>query len=213
MQIKATKLILIGESWGGILAGSYSSNYPDRVEKTVFINPGELDITKLPDLKMDFSKTGLDSDANLKLTLLYLQPRLILANQWYKDSPKAAKAILPDGEADAFSDSATNIEKFGLVCKAENAPRQSPKGFGFWSLTKTNDTLITRNDNPIPKIQKTKIPVLFIKSECDFLSSKIIDQYKEAYSNFELVKIDGAGHAPMLEKKQEVTNSVISFLE
>lgn len=204
IQLKADKLTLIGESWGGTLAGTYSSNYPDRIEKIVLINPGELDISRLPNLETDSSKTGADSNADLKTTAMFLQPRVILANQWFKDSPKAAKTILSDGEADALFDSITNIKKFELACKAKNVPSQSSKGFGFWSFIKTNETLVSRDDNPIQKLKKTKIPVLFIKSECDFLSSKIIDQYKEAYSNFELVKIDGAGHVPYLEKKPEI---------
>jgi len=213
IQLKVDKLTLIGESWGGTLAATYSSNYPERVEKIVFINPGELDISKLPNLEVDTSKTGKDANADLKVTVQFLQPRVFLANQWFKDGPKAAKAILSDDEADAIFDSVADIKKFEVVCKAENAPKQSSKGFGFWSLIKTSDTLLTRNDNPIPKIQKTNIPVLFIKAECDFLSSKIIDQYKEAYTNFELTKIDGAGHVPYLEKKQDVTNSILKFLE
>jgi proline iminopeptidase len=214
IKIGAEKLTLLGESWGGTLASIYSSVYPENVEKIVFINPGELDISLLPDLETDYSKTGLKPELELQSILNLLNGKIFLSNRWSQSNPALAKSILSDQEADAKMDTVANIQKYSLACDAKNVPQEATSGFGFWSLMSTSTALANRNDRPIEKIKQNQyqIPILFIKSECDFLSPKIIEQYREAYSNFKLVELKGAGHVPYLENSQETTKAIEEFL-
>ena len=41
-QIKEKKIILIGHSYGGILATHFAANHPDKISKLILSSPGDL---------------------------------------------------------------------------------------------------------------------------------------------------------------------------
>jgi pimeloyl-ACP methyl ester carboxylesterase len=56
-QLQASKMILIGHSWGSTLAASYTAKYPGRVAKVIFYSPGPIWNVPLEMRKADHSRT------------------------------------------------------------------------------------------------------------------------------------------------------------
>lgn len=56
------KVLLIGESWGGMFATQYINEYPQRVAGAVLIEPGPLDGTTMERLKDDMFDIDLQSE-------------------------------------------------------------------------------------------------------------------------------------------------------
>ena len=51
-----------------------------------------------------------------------------------------------------------------------------------------------------PLLKANNVPVLIIKSECDYVVWEITYKYKPVFPNSILLYFNGAGHMPYLEK-------------
>ncbi|MEI2624283.1 MAG: alpha/beta fold hydrolase [Giesbergeria sp.] len=83
-QIGAEKVILVGTSWGSVLAAYYLEAYPDHVEKVVFMSPGILGDRK--NVRYDYSRTASSQDDSILLPPM----KMILAGTLARTNPEAA---------------------------------------------------------------------------------------------------------------------------
>ena len=90
-QIGSDRMILIGHSWGSILAASYMAKYAKHVAKVVLYSPGPM--WGYPPVQEDYSRTGGGMS-------VFPSVRFLAALSLLDRNPDASQALLPQPEAE-----------------------------------------------------------------------------------------------------------------
>jgi pimeloyl-ACP methyl ester carboxylesterase len=213
-QIKAEKMILIGESFGGVLAVNYIARYPGNVEKSILISPGELYTRGWENKHRGWPRDRV-SQKKLQMMKSYLishLPRYALLELLIDINPDAGYNLVSHREADSFFNKIFSFLAEGFVCHPANIPEEMPMYFGFWAYTMIEEDLKGRDTNLDPLLKANNVPVLIIKGECDYLSWEVTYKYKTVFPNSTLLYFKGAGHVPYLEKPGLFIDAVVAFL-
>ena len=207
-QIGAERIVLIGHSYGALLAAQYMAGYKAHVEKAVFISPHPLDPS---DMSGGNLTNRLKPGQLSKLYLLILQPRSLMAYGLLQISPKAAHAYAGDEEMDA---------RFGRVyaatqpaLHAENKHIPEPiYGLGFYA----NQTPQSRKVAPPPDsrsaLKSLNVPALIIKASEDYLSWSSAMDYRQSLRESALIYLRHAGHNVYQDEPERVLTAIRSFL-
>lgn len=209
-QIGAEKVILLGQSWGAILAGLFSADYPDRIEKIIFTSPGPiypvrkgLANVKTPDsiqLKSPFFTNAM---GNKKANNIRTK-----SMKWF--ATKFGMKLATDKEADEFETYLDYEVNKSTVCDTSKIPGQDA-GSGYYANVMTYTSLLKIPD-PRPKLKQIAIPVLIIKGECDNQKWGFTNEYKEIFQKSELAIIPGAGHFISVEQPELYIKTIQQFL-
>ena len=209
-KINSGKIILIGQSWGGILAGSFVARYPEEVEKIIFTCPGpvfpihqELASLQPPDsfhLRDPlFSNVGGNRLANNIRTkvMAFLATRFNIK-------------LAGDKEADEFATLLSYEVNKSTVC--DTARIIGPDaGNGFYASIMTFASLSTIND-PRPKMRSLKLPVLVMKGQCDNQPWGFTREYLSLFQNSQLAIIPHAGHFISAEQPGIYVETIEKFI-
>jgi proline iminopeptidase len=213
-QIKAEKVILIGESFGAVLAANYIAHYPTNVEKCILVSPGVL-----YDREWENKHRGLPRDRvsqeKLQMMKSALLPhffRYILLELLIDINPEAGYNLISHQEADMFFIKFFSFLIDGFVCNPASLPEEIPIYFGFWAYTMLEEDLMARDTNLDPLLKANNVPVLIIKGECDYVVWEVTYKYKTVFPNSTLLYFKGAGHMPYLEKPDLFIDAVSAFL-
>jgi proline iminopeptidase len=210
------KVILIGQSWGGILSAYYASKYPKEVSKIIFTNPGplypypkELDYLKAPDsfhLKPPFfsNRQGNDKVKNLRtIAMKYCAIHFGIK-------------LASDKEADEFStysgyevnkSTVYDTSKIVKISEIKSIPAES----GYYAGIMTFQNLI-KCDDPRPKLKELDIPVLVLKSQYDNQIWGGTHEYLTLFKNHHLEIIPDAGHGIIGEQPELYLKYILQFL-
>ncbi|MDB5230944.1 MAG: alpha/beta hydrolase [Chitinophagaceae bacterium] len=209
-QIGAKKLILIGQSWGAILATLFIADNPTKVDRVIFIGPGpippmhrELANLKSPDslqLKEPFysNRQGNEIAHNLRTKFLLTMMNSLGAK------------IASDKESDDFATYLNSFVNRSTVCDTAKIP-PAEAGGSFHAQVMTMKHFNDVND-PRPAIKKLNIPVLVMKGQCDNQKWGYTNEYLQLFTNHQLVIIPGAGHFIFLEQPDIYLQTIRNFL-
>lgn len=205
-KIGAEKAILIGQSWGGILAAYFVGEHPESVEKIIFTNPGSLyplpkdwKNVEPPDSLQLKSPIFTNAQGNAKVKNL----RTTVVN--YMATHFGVK-LATDKEADEFSTySAYEINKSTVfdtskTVKLSDVPSISSMN-GYYSGIMTFQNLI-EGVNRRDKLKGLNTPILVLKSQYDNQIWGGTREYLEFFKNHQLQIIPNAGH--FIETEQPV---------
>jgi proline iminopeptidase len=208
--IKAQKLILIGDSWGAMLAAYYMAAHPDHCARAIFGGPGALDQTQIP--------AGVYSDA----------PMVQAAEAWFaemyrrrypnlqrliNDDPVAAHRVLSDREMDTQLDSFIQNSQPHLVCDAAKIPSDLfTHGMGWWANEMISLDLNRHPPRPLAKLARNRTPVLILRGGCDYIHWDAAYQYRKTFPNSTLLYVPRAGHAFGFDQPELYTKAVQAFL-
>lgn len=205
--IGAERMVLIGHSYGGTLAGHYLAAHPDRVENLILSSPGPLDPA---DTSGDLARARLDTGQTLRTYLAVLPPRTLLGYALLQVNPAAAHSYLPDGEADARNDRVLSLTQPALHCTGTaTAPI---RGSGFYALQYPQSATAPPGTDLRPSLAGLATPTLIIKGSCDYLSWRSAIDYRTALPNATLLYIPGAGHNTYQDQPAAVISAVQSLL-
>ena len=211
-KIKAEKMILVGESNGGMLAAHYTALYPTNVKKLVLISPGSLVSQEWDDESTGKIKDKASQETLQKFDDLLKTPRIMFTLLLFEINPDAAHNFLPEAQADTLTNKLFSLLLGGMACNPEQFPEDHNILFGFWA-TFIPDELPEPADEAVKdKLRSLTLPVLILKGECDYLKWEIVHEYKSLLKNSTLLFLEGAGHMPFLEKPELVLDSIRSFL-
>ena len=211
-KIKAEKMILIGESHGGVLAAHYAALYPENVKRVVLISPGELLSQDWDEKSSGNIKDRASQETLQKIGDLLKTPRIMFTILLFEINPDAAHNFLPETEAD------TVVTKFmspllgGMACDPEQFPEDHNILFGFWAIMIPDELPEPENEAVKDKLRSLTLPVLILKGECDYLKWEVTYEYRSLLKNSTLLFLEDAGHMPFLEKPDLVLDSIRSFL-
>lgn len=216
IQLNKEKVILIGHSFGGILATHFAANHPDKVVKLILSSPGDLqpyrmnedgtmaDMSKLyptpPQYQFKkpvevFEQTEKD----------FLQPRIVMSMfsamvfniKWASDR-----------EFDDYTNSMASKFTKGMVANPKNV-KPEEGGAGGYSHGFSNyygDLADVRN-----KLKALDIPTMVMQGQYDQ------SEYSSVYEYADLLKgeykfIENAGHIIWWDKPEVYNQSILNFL-
>jgi proline iminopeptidase len=204
------KVILIGQSWGAILATLFAADNPEKVEKIIFTSPGpvlpvneELDSIRQPDsLKLRkpvfTNRQGREKAYSFRNKFIEF---MAIKMDW---------KLVPDKEMDDFA-SYLNFEMGkSTVCDTSNAG-QIENGAGYYCMIKTvqsfNNVVDIRE-----KLKQCKVPVLILKGQCDNIKWGYTSEYLSLFQHHRFVLVPGAGHGIATEQPEIYLNTIRHFL-
>jgi len=209
-KIGAERVVLIGQSWGAMLATVFIAANPGMVEKLILTSPGpvlpvnpELNRVKPPDsihLKVQLFS---NRDANEKTGSLRI--RLIS----YSAAVFGIK-LASDREADDFLTYRTNETNKSTVCDTSRAP-EGEAGGGFYAQLMTVNSFGSVKDSRLV-LKGSGVPVLIMKGQCDNQPWGVTAEYTELFHNHKLVVIPDAGHSISVEQPDLYFNTIRDFL-
>lgn len=215
-QIKTGKIILIGHSFGGILATHYTANHPEKIDKLILSSPGDLqpyrtnadstlaDMNKLYPVPSQYQfKTPIEVFEQTERD--FLQPRIVM-------SMVCALAFNFKWASDKEFDDYTNTmaAKFtqGMVADPRNV-KPEEGGAGGYSHGFSNyygDLNDVRE-----KLKMLNIPTIVLQGQYDQ------GEYSSVYEYADLLKgqyvfIENAGHIIWWDKPNEYSSTIMRFL-
>lgn len=206
-QIGARQMVLIGHSFGGLLAAAYLAAHPDRVLQVVFSSP------EAPRPSTDGGNlvNRLDSGQRLRVYAEVAPPRPMLAYALLQVNPEAAHAFAGDREVDARFDVVYNLSRPSLHCHGEPAGPEL-HSLGFFSHQYPQSATTPAVPDLRGQLAGRATPALVIKGACDYLSWTSAQDYLRALPNARLVYLRGAGHNAYQDRPAEYLAVVRAFL-
>lgn len=192
----AEQLVLVGSSWGAVLAGHYMAAHPTRVERAVLLSPGVL--TDRQAHRYDFSRTASADDPNVLLPPL----RMIVAGTLARLNPTLAQSFASQDELGAVFDGFTagpGLE-YQSHCKGSHVPaarsgRPSRAAGGNYYANLLTMQSLRRAPDPRPALQGVTAPVLLLRGDCDHVPWSSALAWQHALPGATLVRMADAGHA------------------
>ena len=211
-KIGASKIILIGESHGGVLAAHYAAHFPENLDKLVLISPGELISGEWDEESSGNIRDRASEATRKKFNRIVWNPRILFSYLLLYINPNAAYGFLSEPEADVFATRMFKLVKGGMACDPNRFPEDFDVLFGFWATVIPDEFPEEVDQNIKHKLKSLSVPTLILKSECDYVKWAVTYEYKALIPNSILLYIEGAGHMPFLEKPNLVFDSIRSFL-
>jgi proline iminopeptidase len=211
-EIKADKIILIGQSWGAILATLYIADNPYKVSKAVFTGPGpiapfnyELLQQPAPD-SLDLKEPSFNNrDANLKANNLRTRVASFMATV-------NGKKLMSDKEADDFQTYLNGKLNKATVADPSNA-LTAQGGGGYYAQVMTYNSLLSQTKDPRPRLKGLAIPILVIRGQYDNQKWGAAKEYLDLFPNHRLIVVKNAGHSVTTEHPAIFINEIRYFLK
>jgi len=210
-NIGSKKVILIGQSWGAILATLFAADNSEKVEKIIFTSPGpvlpvnqELDSIRPPDsLKLRkpvfTNRQGREKVYSIRAKFV----EFVAKNMDWK--------LAPDKEMDDFA-SYLNFEMGkSTVCDTSNAG-QIENGAGYYCMIKTVQSF-SKVADPREKLSQIHIPVLILRGQCDHIKWDLTYEYTLLFPDHQLVIVPDAGHGITVEQPEIYLKTIREFLK
>jgi proline iminopeptidase len=206
-EIGAEKVVLIGHSYGAVLAAAYAASHPERVEKMVLSSPGD------PSPSADGASMlfRLSPQEKLGVYRLLLPPRPMLAYALLQVNPEAAHAFVTDAEMDARFDPVYNRTRLALHCQSK-PPGPELHGLGFYAHYYPQSAASPPYAEFLSTLTGQDIPTLVIKGRCDYLSWYSVQEYLGALPGAQLLYLDGSGHNAYQDEPERYMAGVRAFL-
>lgn len=207
--LKAEKVILVGQSWGGALATLFTADNPDKVDKIILTCPGAIKPVNdsVEKLKTPDSLNLKDPiNVNGSVISFVFKPRYIAIRVWALFGKKLAS----DEEADSYLNKMAEGFTKGLVYDSSKTLPEEGGGGGYCNIK--TFTSYSRLADPRPKLINNNTPVLIIKGQYDNIPWGNTNEYKDIFKNSQLKIIEKAGHDIYIEKPDEYLQTMRSFL-
>jgi proline iminopeptidase len=209
-KIKSGKVILIGQSWGSVLAAAYLSKYPERIDKIIFTSPGPIYPVNNKAINIpapdSFRLRGplyTNKAANESSTNIRIKAITFFASRF-------GEKIASDKEVDEYAyflDS--KAYKSALCDTSVNLANRGSSGF-FASIMTYNSVLQLKDFRE--KIKGINMRVLILKGQCDNQPWAATREYLSLFPNHKFVLIPNAGHFINVEQHKMYIREIKNFL-
>jgi pimeloyl-ACP methyl ester carboxylesterase len=210
-------VVLVGQSFGGVIASYFLAHHPELVAQAVLTSPGAHPMTPFGDDGRPLAETLYPVPDDLRF-----HPPTEMPEGWsVGDWPLRAIAsvavstlfnakLMPDREADAFLDSLAGEITPAMVCDPRNAPPEEG-GMGFY--VHGNSNWFGGIDDWRPLLRESPVPVLVLQGECDFIPYPLAYEYAALAPRGEYRYVEGAGHEIWWDRPDRWVEEIARFLD
>ena len=209
-KINAEKVILVGQSWGSILAVMYLAENPSKVHRLVITAPAPIqpanktmEAVKAPDSLHLRSPYHSERLAQMKSSGIRTKMMYYLAKHGIK--------LAGNKQADAFATYFTNELNTSMVCDTANAA-EAEGTEGMYVQYMTSRSLGKVRD-PRDVIKKLETPVLVMKAQCDNQPWGYTAEYLQFFPVHQFVLVKNAGHNIFLEQPDQYVRLIDESLQ
>ena len=196
--------VILGHSWGTVLALEYALRHPAHVSHLVLINPAPVSARDFARMREAYlQKLGAQMD----------RQREIMASAAYQDGePEAVAARYRIHFAPALQ-RPDDYEKLMTTMQAQFVSQGKAGIIKARAIEDQlmRDTWQMADYDLLPKLRTLSVPTLVITGDHDFIPVDVSEHIARALPNAKLVTIKDCGHFTYLECPSEVRRSVDEF--
>lgn len=196
--------VLLGHSWGTVLALEYALRNPSRVSRLILMNPAPVSASQLAMLRKSYvGQLGSEME----------RQREIMASAAYKAGDPETVAARYRIHFRHGLHQAADYDKLMARMSAQFRA-QGPNGIlKAWAIESRlyRDTWDVPDYDLLPKLRSLGTPALVIVGEHDFIPPEIAAQIASALPGATLATIKDCGHFAYLECGTEVRKAVDNF--
>lgn len=186
--------IVLGHSFGGMLASYYASLHPQRISKLILSSSGGIDLELLDYVNRNIQSKLSDTERD---SLSYYNQKIANGDTSYRTRLGRGRALAP-----AYVYDKRNAERI-----AERLTRGNSTLNGLvW------DNLRRIKFNCAPKLKSFTKPVLILHGKNDILKLETAIKSKNAFSNAKLIEIDNCAHYGWLDNPTAYLKCIRDFL-
>lgn len=185
--------IILGHSFGGILAAYYTAHYPNNVKCIIFSSSGGLDLGLLDyiDIRSRLSETERDS-------LTYWNQIIAAGDTSYHARLQRGKYLAP-----AYL---YNREHIPVIAERLTQGNSTINGLIWSDLQEIGYD--TKDD-----LKEFDQPVLIIQGKQDIISEETARIAENTFKNSKVVLLDNSGHYGWLDREEAYFDEIFSFLD
>jgi proline iminopeptidase len=197
--------VLLGHSWGTVLALEYAIRHPTRVSHLILINPA-------PASQPDF----------LLLRSAYIEQ---LGADFNRQKEMLSSAAYQEGDPEAVAARYRLHFKPALVRPTDYETLMAAMKVAFISQGKEGilkaravedrlmeETWLVKGYDLLPQLKTLNVPTLVISGDRDFIPGDIARHIAAAVPRAQLVMLKGCGHFAYLESPRDVRKAIDAFL-
>jgi len=197
-QLKLDKFILLGHSWGGLLAMNYSVTYPDHLAGLILLSTAPADFKGQQAFVTEFTKRTQPIKNEIGP----------LSN--YQEFEKLNAFEISKLYRTLFSVYFYNPRKVEDLTL--NMPEVSAKsGANVLEIMSKTSWLIP-DTNLFPQLKKITVPTLIIHGKEDIVPLWTAEEIKKAIPHAQIASIEKCGHFPYIEKPDQMFSQIRYFL-
>jgi len=198
---KLDSVVLLGHSWGTVLALEYALRHPEHVSRLILMNPGPASTDDYKQLREDWLEKRADDMDRRKA---------IAATAAYQEGdPDAVAAYYRIHFKPAFA-RPENYEKFMLRLSASFTKEGVLKARAVESRLMT-ETWALPDYDLLPKLKSLRILTLVISGDHEFIPAATAEHITQAVPNAHLVTLKDCGHSSYLERSVAVHKEIDAF--
>lgn len=196
--------VLLGHSWGTVLALEYALRNPARVSRLILMNPAPVSASQLAVLRKSYVEQ-LGSEME--------RQREIMAGAAYKAGEPEAVAARYRIHFRHGLRRAADYDKLMARMMVQFRAQGASGILKAWAIESRlyRDTWNVADYDLLPKLRSLRIPTLVIVGEHDFIPPEIAAQIAGALPNATLATIEDCGHFAYLECSAEVRKAIDNF--
>jgi proline iminopeptidase len=197
--------VLLGHSWGTVLALEYALRNPSRVSRLILMNPAPVSASQLAVLRTSYVRQlGTEME----------RQREIMASAAYKEGdPETVAARYRIHFRHGLRQGA-DYDKLMARMSAQFRAQGTNGILKAWAIESRlyRDTWDLADYNLLPKLRSLRMPTLVIVGDHDFIPTEIAAQIASALPRATLATIKDCGHFAYLECGTEVRKAIDNFL-
>jgi proline iminopeptidase len=196
------QVVLLGHSWGTVLALEYSLRHPDRVSHLILMNPAPASAADYKQLRNDWLEHRAEDMEKRKA---------IAATDAYKNGdPEAVTAYYRIHFKPAFARS-EEYDRFMSRLSASFTSEGVLKARAIESRL-MSETLSQPGYDLLPKLKDLRIPSLVITGDHEFIPVSTAEHIAGAIPNAHLVMLKNCGHFSYMECPAPVRENIDALL-
>jgi len=195
-------VVLLGHSWGTVLALEYALRYPGKVSRLILMNPAPASADDHKQLRNEWLQ---------KLPDAMERRKALSSTEGYKEGdPAAVTAYYRNHFKPAFA-RPENYERFMTILSASFTKEVVLKSRAIESRLMAESWQLP-DYNLLPKIKNLNIPTLVISGDHDFIPAATAEHIAQSIPNARLVTLKDCGHFTYLECPGPVHEQIDALL-
>lgn len=208
--INSEKVILIGQSWGSVLAAAYLAQHSEKIYKVIFTSPGPIypinttEVNKLAPDSLKLRKPYYtNKQANESSTNIRIKAITFFATRF-------GIKIASDKEVDEYACFLDSKSYKSALCDTNiNLSERGEAGF-FAGIMTFNSIKVQKDFRE--GLKGLNVPALIMKGQCDNQPWGATNEYLSLFSNNKFALIPNAGHFINVEQPELYIREILNFL-